>query len=76
MKDIISSIQKWTKTWIKKEPPLPLGRWNIQHCKTKINQKVDYSNEDHCGPCGQYAMMKQNQKYTLLPKPIKIKLLR
>jgi hypothetical protein len=22
-------------------------------------QKVDLSNEDHCGPCGQYALIKQ-----------------
>jgi hypothetical protein len=34
----------------------PLGRWNIESCNTKTNYKVDLSNEDHCGPCGQYAM--------------------
>jgi len=35
-----------------------LGRWNVEHCDKKINNKIDLSNEDHCGPCGQYIMDK------------------
>ena len=35
-----------------------LGRWNIDYCDKKMNNKVDMSNEDHCGPCGQYALEK------------------
>lgn len=31
-----------------------LGRWNIDYCQKKINNKIDSSNEDHCGACGQY----------------------
>ena len=31
-----------------------LGRWKIESCDKKINNKIDLSNEDHCGPCGQY----------------------
>jgi hypothetical protein len=23
-----------------------------------MNHKIDLSNEDHCGPCGQYALQK------------------
>jgi len=34
-----------------------LGRWKIDECSKKTNIKVDMSNEDHCGPCGYYAMM-------------------
>ena len=53
---------KFLATLIKKirrnEMPKPLGRWNIEHCNKKINNKIDLSNEDHCGPCGQYAMSK------------------
>jgi hypothetical protein len=30
----------------------PLGRWKIEYCNKKINNKVDMANEDHCGPCG------------------------
>ncbi len=35
-----------------------LGRWNIEYCSKKINNKIDLSNEDHCGPCGQYILDK------------------
>jgi hypothetical protein len=35
-----------------------LGRWTIESCNTKINNKIDLSNEDHCGPCGQYILDK------------------
>lgn len=31
-----------------------LGRWNIDYCDKKTNRKIDLSNEDHCGPCGDY----------------------
>jgi hypothetical protein len=36
-----------------------LGRWNIDYCDKKMNNKVDMSNEDHCGPCGQYILNKE-----------------
>lgn len=39
---------------ISKDLPKPLGRWKIENCTNKINNKIDLSNEDHCGPCGQY----------------------
>lgn len=39
----------------------PLGRWNIDYCNNKMNQKIDLSNEDHCGPCGQYIINKKSQ---------------
>lgn len=41
-----------------KEIPTLLGRWRMDKCNTKMNYKVDLSNEDHCGPCGQYALTK------------------
>jgi hypothetical protein len=31
---------------------MPVGRWRREECPVKTNQKVDWSNEDHCGPCG------------------------
>ena len=46
---------------IPKDLPKHLGRWRIEDCNKKINYKIDLSNEDHCGPCGQYALEKQNQ---------------
>lgn len=47
---------------VKKDLPKPLGRWNIDYCNNKVNHKVDLSNEDHCGPCGQYAIIKMVTK--------------
>lgn len=46
------------KNFMPKELPKPVGRWRIENCNTKMNHKVDLSNEDHCGPCGQYALEK------------------
>jgi hypothetical protein len=54
MKYIINFIKKL----IPKQLPLPLGRWRIENCNKQINNKIDLSNEDHCGPCGQYALEK------------------
>lgn len=54
MKYITSLIKKF----LPKEVSKPVGRWNIENCNKKMNQKVDLSNEDHCGPCGQYALTK------------------
>ena len=47
---------------IPKDLPKPLGRWKIESCNKKINNKIDLSNEDHCGPCGQYALEKTELK--------------
>jgi hypothetical protein len=41
-----------------KEDKKTLGRWRIEHCDKKLNSKIDLSNEDHCGPCGQYILDK------------------
>jgi len=72
---------KYIKTIIKyllpKEIPKPVGRWRIENCNSAMNHKIDLSNEDHCGPCGQYALEKielTNNKKTknadiLLEKP-------
>ena len=44
-----------------------LGRWKIETCDTKLSNKIDLSNEDHCGPCGQYMLgkLKSNIKNKL-----------
>jgi hypothetical protein len=46
------------KRILPKELPTPNGRWKIEKCNKKMNHKIDLSNEDHCGPCGQYALEK------------------
>jgi len=58
MKFITTIIKKLTQ----KDISRPLGRWRIENCATQMNYKIDLSNEDHCGPCGQYALEKVNFK--------------
>jgi hypothetical protein len=54
MNFIINIIKKITS----KEISRPLGRWRIENCNKQMNRKIDLSNEDHCGPCGQYLLEK------------------
>ena len=54
MKHIITILKKLLPKDIQK----PVGRWKIENCDKLMNNKVDLSNEDHCGPCGQYALEK------------------
>jgi hypothetical protein len=60
MKNVLRII----KYVYKNEAPKPLGRWRLENCNMQINNKIDLSNEDHCGPCGQYALtvVKPNNK--------------
>jgi len=59
----MNKIIKFFTKIISKEPPKPMGRWNIDYCNIKMNNKIDLSNEDHCGPCGHYAITKMNTQY-------------
>lgn len=63
----MSFIQRIINKYLIKQEIKPLGRWNIDYCNQKMNKKVDLSNEDHCGPCGQYIIEKT--KETPLVKP-------
>jgi len=54
MNFITTIIKKLTPKNILK----PLGRWRIENCNVQMNRKIDLSNEDHCGPCGQYLLEK------------------
>jgi hypothetical protein len=54
MNYIITTIRHF----LPKDLPKPIGRWRIENCNTVMKQKIDLSNEDHCGPCGQYALKK------------------
>ena len=50
----LESIMNIIKTFFKNDTKTNLGRWHLNDCHKKINKKIDLSNEDHCGPCGQY----------------------
>jgi hypothetical protein len=53
----MSLIKSLFQKFIKEDKKI-LGRWNIEYCDKKMNHKIDMSNEDHCGPCGQYILDK------------------
>jgi hypothetical protein len=41
-----------------KDSHKPMGRWRVEDCSKTLNRKIDLSNEDHCGPCGEYRKIK------------------
>lgn len=46
------------RTSFHKQVKNPLGRWNLDnHKHTKL--KSNYANEDHCGSCAEYMILKQ-----------------
>lgn len=57
MKYILSLVKRFVK-----EEKKVLGRWNLDYSKKKINSKIDFANEDHCGPCGQYKLNKMETR--------------
>jgi len=65
----ILTIINIAKNILQKDLPKPLGRWKKIDCDKQLNHKVDLSNEDHCGPCGQYALSKnKNFEQDILDK--------
>lgn len=70
----MKSLKSLLQRIIPKELPKPLGRWKIGQCNQTIDSKIDLSNEDHCGPCGQYALDKI--KGTNTPKVVQTNFLR
>ena len=54
----ITILTSVIKRVLSKDVVNPVGRWRIENCNIKMNNKVDLSNEDHCGPCGQYIINK------------------
>ena len=61
MKNIITIL----KSFLPKELPKPVGRWRTENCEKQLKRKIELSNEDHCGPCGQYALSKIDSKPAL-----------
>lgn len=72
MKYITTIIQNIIQ---KSHRQMPLGRWQLTQCSKQINHKIDLSNEDHCGPCGQYALEKRSVSKAITndspPPPVK-----
>jgi hypothetical protein len=45
----------------KSAKPTQLGRWGLIY-DSKVNSRIDWSNEDHCGPCGSLKLDKYVEK--------------
>ena len=64
-------ISKWIRKTIQlfktTASPITLGRWNNNHTNYQKNKKIDWSNHDHCGPCGNLNIPK-NDKNDNSPK--------
>ena len=54
-------LRTFLRVFMKDENKI-LGRWNIDYCDKKTDFKIDLSNEDHCGPCGQYILNKSEKE--------------
>ena len=50
-------ISIFSKILPKPIPKLIKTRWDINCSEAQINKKIDFSNEDHCGPCGYYSSL-------------------
>ena len=53
----------WCSSIMNAPPKQILGRWNIESCNKRLDKKIDLSNEDHCGPCGQYLLTVKNDTH-------------
>ncbi len=63
----MKSVLNFVKNFIRKEQPKTLGRWELVYCNNKLNKKIDLSNEDHCGPCGQYNVNNKFESKVIEP---------
>jgi hypothetical protein len=57
-----------------KQIDLILGRWKVENCHKKIDRKIDFANEDHCGPCGNNSLTTNSLKKDLQLYDIKNKI--
>ena len=49
------------RSFDKSPKPRQLGRWGLIY-DSKVNSRIDWSNEDHCGPCGSLKLNKNVEK--------------
>lgn len=53
-----SFIKTFSNRIFKSHSPVMLGRWSL-HENKNMALVIDYSNEDHCGNCGDYIKNKR-----------------
>lgn len=52
----MKTVIDFVKRLFSKDAAKPIGRWNVENCSARIKNKIDLSNMDHCGPCGQNSI--------------------
>lgn len=67
----MNSVINFITRYIRSETPTLLGRWKIDYCSKKINDKIDLANVDHCGICGHYLLKKIDAN--IVPQTINLK---
>lgn len=55
---MLNNLVVFVKQYIPKKTGTPLGRWNLDYFKEKVDNKIDLANEDHCGVCSEYSKEK------------------
>ncbi len=61
MKRLIELMKcKFNKSAVKQ-----LGRWNLEYSDAKITNKIELSNEDHCGLCNDYILNKRKTMHII-----------
>ena len=58
---MIKTFIQVAKNMFLPEQKIALGRWGTIYNNRLVNSRVDRSNEDHCGPCGLYAIEKKKE---------------
>ena len=59
----MSWIIKFVNRIAKPNVPKPIyGRWGMEYKPNQVDARIDLANEDHCGPCGTYALSKENEQ--------------
>lgn len=52
-------IKVINRIFMEKYQPPELGRWGLVYDE-RVTRKIDWSNEDHCGPCGSLKLDRYN----------------
>tara|TARA_Y100000816_G_C26029906_1_gene539110 strand:+ start:506 stop:697 length:192 start_codon:yes stop_codon:yes gene_type:complete len=58
---MIKIVYNVIRNSFKPDVKIRLGRWGAITDNMALDLRIDRSNEDHCGPCGQYAIEKQKE---------------
>jgi hypothetical protein len=65
-------LLRYFLSFIRKEQPTFLGRWKLENCVHKRNNKIDWANEDHCGTCSIKLKLYENIQQNNTVRPLNV----